>query len=68
MANSIPKPKYIVEPSGRKSAVVLSLHEYERLYAAWEEVADAADFAAARRSARKFVSPDELRRQLRRKR
>lgn len=68
MANSIRKPKYIVEPSGKKSAVVISLADYEELRAAWEEVADAADFAAAKRTARKFVSVAEIRRQLGRKR
>jgi len=68
MPDAVVKPKYIVEGSGKRSAVVLSISNYRRLLAAWEEVADAADFAQARRSAKKFVSPDELRRRVMRKR
>ena len=64
MANAVPKPKYVVDESGKTSAVVLSVRDYERLLAAWEEVADAADFSAARKSARKFISAKELRRRV----
>jgi PHD/YefM family antitoxin component YafN of YafNO toxin-antitoxin module len=64
MASAGPKPKYVVDENGKTSAVVLSVRDYERLLAAWEEVADAADFAAARKSARKFVSAKELRRRV----
>lgn len=64
MGNGAPKPKYIVDESGNKSAVVLSMEDYERLLAAWEEVVDAADFATARKSTKKFISTDNLRRRV----
>lgn len=64
MVNSALKPKFVMDDSGRKSAVLLSIRDYERLLAAWEEVADAQDFAAARASAKKCISPGELRRRV----
>ena len=64
MEDSAPKPKFVMDDSGKKSAVVLSLSDYERLLAAWEEVADAHEFAEARSSAREFISPGELRRRV----
>jgi len=64
MTNATPKPKFVMDDSGRKSAVLLSMRDYERLLAAWEEVADAQDFAAARASAKEFISPGELRRRV----
>ena len=64
MAETAPKPKFVMDDSGRKSAVLLSVRDYERLLAAWEEVADAQDFVAARASAKEFLSPSELRRRV----
>ena len=64
MATTAPKPKFVVDESGKKSAVLLSIRDYERLLDAWEEVLDSADFAAARESASNFVSTDELRRRV----
>jgi len=61
MSKSNPKPKFIVDDSGKKSGVLLSLRDYKKLSAAWEEVADAEDFAEAKKTARGFVSSDELR-------
>jgi len=61
MADSAPKPRFIVDESGKRSAVILKIPGYERLLAAWEEAADANDFAAARASAKTFLSPSELR-------
>ena len=63
-ADTALKPKFVMDDSGRKSAVLLSIRDYERLLAAWEEVADAQDFAAARSSAKEFISPGELRRRV----
>lgn len=42
----------------------LTMRDYKKLLAAWEEVADAADFEAARSSAEDFITVDELRRQV----
>ena len=64
MVNAALKPKFVMDDSGRKSAVLLSIRDYERLLAAWEEVADAQDFAASRASAKEFISPGELRRRV----
>lgn len=64
MATCAPKPKFVVDESGKKSAVVLSIRDYERLLEAWEEVLDAADYTAACESASDFVSTDELRRRV----
>ncbi|MFH0794313.1 MAG: hypothetical protein V2A74_09815 [bacterium] len=65
---SAPKAQYVVNESGEKSAVLVSLGDYERLLAAWEEVADAEDFSTARKTVRKFISPQELRRKVASKR
>jgi hypothetical protein len=59
-----PKPKFVVDEHGKKSGVLLSIEDYERLMEAWEEVADADDFAEARRTTKNFISPDELRRRV----
>lgn len=64
---SAPKAQYVVNESGKKSAVLVSLRDYERLLAAWEEVADAEDFAATKSTARRFLSTQELRRRVTRK-
>ena len=64
MAAHALKPKFLVDESGKKSAVLLSIRDYKRLVDALEEVLDAADFAAARESATDFVSTDELRRRV----
>ena len=68
MSQQAPVPRFVVNRAGKKAGVLLSTGDYARLVAAWEEVADAADFAAARRSAKSFISVDELRRQVRKKR
>ena len=60
MPVNAPIPRFVIDESGKTSAVVLSVRDYKRLLAAWEEVSDAADFAAARKSARRFVSVDDL--------
>ncbi len=62
MKASTPKARFIVEPSGRRSAVVIALRDYERLLAAWEEVADARDFADAKASSKATISVEQLRR------
>ena len=62
MTTGAPKPKFVVDEAGKKSAVVLSIRDYERLLSAWEKVLDASDFAAAHASATDFISTDELRR------
>jgi len=64
MAGTAPKPKFVINDSCKKSAVLLSIRDYERLLAAWEEVADSEDFAAASDSAKKFISTGELRRRV----
>ena len=61
MTDAAPNPKFVVDASGKKSGVLLKIRDYEQLIEAWEEVADAKDFAAARGSAKAFVSPNELR-------
>ncbi len=64
VALKAPKPRYLVDESGKKSAVVLSVDDYSRLLEAWEEVADAEDFDAARKSAKDFVPAHSLRGQV----
>lgn len=61
MASAIPKPKFVVDESGNTREVILSVKDYKRLVAAWEEVADSEDFAAARRTCRETISIEELR-------
>ncbi len=67
MQQQAPLPKFLVDQTGKKSAVVLSVRDYERLLSAWEEVADANDFSTARKSARSFVSLEQLQRAVCRK-
>ena len=65
MATKAPVPKFVLDEEGRKSEVILSIRDYERLLAAWEEIADAEDLEAARASATDFVTVDELRKLVR---
>lgn len=65
---ALPKPKFVVDDAGRKSGVLLSIRDYNRLAAAWEEVADARDFRESRKTATSFISIDELRRRVLKKR
>ncbi len=60
MSNALTAPRYIVDESGRRTQVVLPVRDYKRLLAAWEDAVDARDFAAAKRSAKRFISADEL--------
>ncbi len=60
--SAVLKPKFIIDDSGRKSGVLLSIRDYNRLAAAWEEVADSRDFIQARDTAKVFISPEVLRR------
>ena len=64
MAHTFPKPKYVVNESGKASSVILTVADYERLLAAWEEVADSEDFATAKTTAKRLISADELRRRV----
>lgn len=64
MASAAPKPKYVVNESGKKTEVVLSMKSYKQLLAAWEEVADAEDYENARRTAKKFIDTKELRKRV----
>ena len=61
MESKAPRPKFVVDESGKKSAVLLGLSDYARLLTAWEEIADSEDFASARGSAKKFIGTEELR-------
>ena len=61
MASRVLKPKFVVDESGKKTAVIVTMKDYERLLAAWEDVADAEDFAVARESAKTFLDTDSLR-------
>jgi len=64
MASVAPNPRFVIDRSGKRSGVILSVRDYERLLAAWEEVVDALDFDEARKTARSFISADELRRRV----
>ena len=48
MGKTAIKPKFVVDDSGKKSAVLLSPKDYERLRSAWEEIQDSKDFAEAK--------------------
>ena len=61
MGKTAIKPKFVVDDSGKKSAVLLSPKDYERLRSAWEEIQDSKDFAEATRTAKTFASPAQLR-------
>ncbi len=63
-----PKARFVVDESGRKSAAVLSIRDYKRLLEAWEEVADAEDFAVAGETAAEFITVEKLRTRVGRKR
>ena len=60
MATSSIAPQFIVDELGRRTKVVLSVKDFKRLLAAWEDVADARDFDKAKRTARSFMSVAEL--------
>jgi hypothetical protein len=60
MSTPLFAPRYIVDEAGRRTQVVLSVRDYKRLLAAWEDVADAGDFAAAKRTAKSFMSLEEF--------
>jgi hypothetical protein len=60
MPSHVLAPRYIVDEAGRPTQVVLTVRDYKRLLAAWEDVADARDFAAAKGSAKSFVSLEEF--------
>ncbi|MCC6152174.1 MAG: hypothetical protein IT367_00335 [Candidatus Hydrogenedentes bacterium] len=60
MSDALTAPRYIVDETGKRTQVVLSVRDYKRLLAAWEDAVDARDFAAAKRNAKRFVSADEL--------
>lgn len=64
MAAKVPAPKFVLDETGKKLEVIISISDYERLLAAWEEVADAIDFQEARESAGEFISAEELSRQV----
>ena len=64
MADSPVKAKFVVDRSGRKSAVLLSVRDFKRLMEAWEEVTDSRDFAKAKRTAKSFISVEALRRRV----
>ncbi len=55
MTASVFKPRYVVEESGLRTHVVLTVRMFRRLLCAWEEVTDARDFAEAKRNARTFA-------------
>ncbi len=58
------RPKFIVDGSGRKKAVILSIEDYTRLFAAWEGKADSVDFADAEKTCKKTIPVDSLRQQV----
>jgi hypothetical protein len=60
MASSSVKAKFVVDESGRKSAVQVSIRDFRRLMDAWEEVNDAKDFAVAKKTSKKLISVAEL--------
>ncbi|NUM53153.1 MAG: hypothetical protein HUU46_05875 [Candidatus Hydrogenedentes bacterium] len=53
-------PRFIVDESGKRTQVVLSVRDYNRLLAAWEDVADARDFGEAKRTSKTFVPLSKL--------
>ena len=61
MKAGTPKPRFIVDENGKKSSVLLSMADYRKLMDAWEEVADAEEFAEARGTATNFITMDDLR-------
>ena len=61
MGNKILKPRFVIDENGEKSAVLLSIQEYNELVDALEELADSSDFAKAKESSRKLISTNELR-------
>ena len=60
MSSDPVKAKFVVDESGRKSAVLVSVRDFKRLMDAWEEVNDAKEFAAAKKSSKRLISLDEL--------
>jgi len=61
MEKTILKPRFVIDENGRKSAVLLSIKEYNQLMDVLEELADASDFSKAKNSSKKLISTKELR-------
>jgi PHD/YefM family antitoxin component YafN of YafNO toxin-antitoxin module len=59
------KEKYLVDEAGKKAAVVLAIKDYRRLLERLEDLEDAVELDAARRSAKKFRPYSDIRRELR---
>jgi hypothetical protein len=59
-----PNEKYIVDRSGRKTAVMLDVAAYRALMEYVEDLEDALELDEAVRSAKSFRSYDEIRQEL----
>ena len=55
------KPEYIINKSGNKKAVVLSLKEYENIIELIGDLEDANDLLRAEREATSFIPYDRFR-------
>ena len=61
MNTKAPNPKFVVDASGKRAAVLLSIQDFENLLSAWEEIVDSEDFREARKTSKETVSVSELR-------
>ena len=61
MEKTILKPRFVIEENGKKSAVLLSIKEYNQLMEVLEDLADSSDFAKAKKSSKNLISTKVLR-------
>jgi hypothetical protein len=60
MEYTILKPRFVIDEYGKKSAVLLSIKEYNQVVNALEDLADSSDFAKAQKRSRKLISTKDL--------
>lgn len=60
------KERFLVDESGKPSAVLLDIKSYRRLMERLEDLEDALELDRARRAAKRFRPYDEIRAELRR--
>ena len=60
MEYTIVKPRFVIDEYGKKSAVLLSIKEYNQVVNALEDLADSSDFAKAKKRSGKLISTKDL--------
>jgi len=61
-------PHYLTDEKGKKSAVVINIHDYENLLEYLEDLEDACDLLKAERMAKTFAPYEKFREKLKKER